>query len=366
MRERKPLGRLAAVLAAAVLGAAPALAQRIVVVDDEWPLSDPGIVANPEGSQFALNVVDWFTCGQPGSFLVHSHNFGLAGGRLAQTMTDAGHAWTVQTVGAPIDLGILSGYDAVFLGGVPVDPAMLVQYVQAGGGVYVMAGTAWAPSSAAEAAYWNPFLATFGLSFATVYNGFGNFPLPVAGPHPVLTGVTGLYHSNGQSLLDLAPADDAQVLATYMGEGLVAVYEEPAAQVYCTAKPGSLGCSPQIAFAGRPAASCTLPFDVMATDIRSQKSGFLFYGTNGRLALPFLGGTLCVAPPLRRSTTLFSGGNGPPDDCSGTLSIDVNALIGVDPVLVVGATVQAQFFYRDTGASFLTGLTDAVEFTIAP
>jgi hypothetical protein len=78
-----------------------ALAQvRIVVAHDEWTLSNSGFSATPASTaQFARNVADGFTGGQPGNFRVWSNDFGLTGSQLSPTMTGAGHAWTVATNG---------------------------------------------------------------------------------------------------------------------------------------------------------------------------------------------------------------------------------------------------------------------------
>ena len=101
----------------------------------------------------------------------------------------------------------------------------------------------------------------------------------------------------------------------------------------------------------------------------NNRNGLLFYGY-GPNNVPFLGGTLCVAPPLRRTAVQNSGGNPPPNDCSGTFSFDFNQQIqsGVDPFLVAGGQANAQYWSRDplipdgSGAS----LSDAVGFEICP
>ena len=139
---------------------------------------------------------------------------------------------------------------------------------------------------------------------------------------------------------------------------------------YCTAKTNSQGCVPTIAMSGTPSAASAAPFDVSATNVLNQKPGLMFYGVGGPVGLPFQGGTLCVAPPLRRTTIQLSGGSPPPDDCTGSYNFDVNAWIqaGQDPLLVAGTAVHAQFWSRDpaipdgTGA----GLTDGAAFSICP
>ena len=80
---------------------------------------------------------------------------------------------------------------------------------------------------------------------------------------------------------------------TFMCEGNVASY--------CTAKLNSLGCSPSMSASGQPSASATSGFVVRATDVLNNKAGLLLYSVSGRAALPFQGGTLCIALPVRRT-----------------------------------------------------------------
>jgi len=140
---------------------------------------------------------------------------------------------------------------------------------------------------------------------------------------------------------------------------------------YCTAKNNSLGCLPQVAVAGTPGATAAGPYDFSASTVLNGKNGLPFYGVGGPAALPFLGGTLCVQPPLRRLTVQNSGGSPPPaQDCSGAYLLDFNALIqsGSDPLLAPGQRVNAQWWSRDPAHPDGTGvgLTDALEFVIGP
>ncbi len=139
------------------------------------------------------------------------------------------------------------------------------------------------------------------------------------------------------------------------------------AEVYCTAKLNSLGCLPEIAFAGAPSASSPAPFVVSALRVRNQSNGLFFYGVGGRATDPFQGALRCVATPIVRTMTINSAGNADVADCSGRLALDFNAWVrsGVDPNLVTGVQVNGQFWYRDTAAAFGTGLSDAIEFVIA-
>ncbi|MCE9596039.1 MAG: matrixin family metalloprotease [Planctomycetes bacterium] len=138
---------------------------------------------------------------------------------------------------------------------------------------------------------------------------------------------------------------------------------------YCVAKTNSKGCVPSIAFDGLPSLTVA-PGIVRATDVLNQKSGVLFYGTSGALAAPFLGGTLCVKPPIHRTAVANSGGNPPPLDCSGTFTFDLHAYLaaGTDPALVVGAQMWLQFWSRDPGFAppNNVGLTDALSVFVIP
>jgi hypothetical protein len=139
--------------------------------------------------------------------------------------------------------------------------------------------------------------------------------------------------------------------------------------VYCTAQPNTLGCVPQIAAQGTASASSSSGFTLSASNARNQQNGMLFYSTNGRASLPWLGATLCVQPPLRRTPLVNSGGASLPTiDCSGVLARDFNAWAwsADDPALFPGQRVRAQFYSRDPGAPQNVNLTDAIEFYLEP
>lgn len=142
----------------------------------------------------------------------------------------------------------------------------------------------------------------------------------------------------------------------------------PAPEIYCAPKANSKGCLPSIQTQGVPSGSLPGTFSIQASNLINQKTAVLFWsmGTEDR---PFRGGTLCVRPPLRRTLATNTGGNPPPDDCSGTVDFDFNAWIqgGNDPFLGAGALVHAQVWYQDPGEIFFkVGLTDAVRFVVCP
>jgi len=137
---------------------------------------------------------------------------------------------------------------------------------------------------------------------------------------------------------------------------------------YCVGKLNSQGCIPNATWTGLPSLSGP-GFTIGAANVLSNKPGVMFYGRS-RATTPFQGGTMCAASPLRRSSILQSGGNPPPVDCSGAFNFDFQTwvLSGADATLGAGASVNAQFWYRDVfdPAGFGSGLSDAVEFVLQP
>jgi hypothetical protein len=97
----------------------------------------------------------------------------------------------------------------------------------------------------------------------------------------------------------------------------------------------------------------------------NQKFGVLFWGLAPNSA-PFLGGTLCVQPPVIRTPVQSSYGNVGPDDCSGSYEFHFSHAYLAASGLSPGTRVHAQYWSRDPAASFGVGLTDAVAFDVIP
>ena len=138
---------------------------------------------------------------------------------------------------------------------------------------------------------------------------------------------------------------------------------------YCIAKINSQGCLPTITSLGVPlAAGGADDFRIVASDVLNMRPGLYFWGV-GPVALPFGGGTLCVAPPLVRTPTQSAGGTTlPAIDCTGTYSFAFTQAYMTSKGLTVGSTVFGQFYSRDTGfaAPNDVGLTAGLEFTVCP
>lgn len=215
---------------------------RIVVNNDEWTLRDSGFFDPNDPDDFALNVANWFAGGL-GNFRSWTTNSALGGTSLNATLTGAGHTWT-HSIGGTFDLPALMAYDGIFLARYATDlpsatvAPVLTDYVNAGGNVYIAAGTGIG-GSAGEAEYWNAFLNNFGLGLVgTTYNGISG-SIAISSPHAIFAGVDHLYQNNGNDVVDLDGADPKnQVLVSQGGHGLYAVYDpvpEPASAVALSA-----------------------------------------------------------------------------------------------------------------------------------
>lgn len=173
---------------------------------------------------------------------------------------------------------------------------------------------------------------------------------------------------DGDGLEDVVLGDDEWSFASQSGRAFVLFGQSNGVpETYCLPKLNSLGCTPQIGWAGQlPSISDPDPFFVTASQVLNQKNGLLYYGISGRGTASFQGGTLCVRQPVRRTGIQNSAGSGYGDDCSGTFSFDFSAWLdsGIDPNLAAGLTVDAQYWSRDPAASFSSSLTGGLEFEI--
>jgi hypothetical protein len=134
---------------------------------------------------------------------------------------------------------------------------------------------------------------------------------------------------------------------------------------YCTPKTTSHGCVPVMSTSGGASASAGSGFAVKCGSVEPTKNGLLLYSTAGPSNGAFQGGVLCLAPAIKRTAAQNSGGAAA---CSGNYSFDFNVLIaaGTNPALVAGAQVWGQYWFRDPGDTFGSGLSNALTFHICP
>lgn len=195
---------------------------RIVVNHDEWTFTDERMGDN--GKTFALNVAKFFKPDGAGKFLAFSGNFALIGDTIRNTMESAGHQWVNSTSHGIFTLENLLTYDGVFLAGNNVDQQVLIDYVNAGGNVYVAAGTGWGYPDE-EAAYWNTFLNTFGLNFASHHNDVRGM-YPKTSNHSLLNGVDSLFFDKGNSVNELDPSNEkTDIIFHHESEGLIGIFD---------------------------------------------------------------------------------------------------------------------------------------------
>lgn len=127
----------------------------------------------------------------------------------------------------------------------------------------------------------------------------------------------------------------------------------PAVAGYCTAKINSAGCAPQTGWGGTPTLSGPDDFVVRANQALPGKSGLFFWGESGPAALPFLGGTLCVQPPLVRTLVQAAGGSG---TCGGTYAFWFSQGYALAAGLAGGQRIHGQWWMRDPAAPDGTGV----------
>lgn len=204
---------------AAAMMTAPVFAGRIVVNHDEWTMG----TGQPNAQQFAVNVANFLGGGSPGNILIYTDNTYLTNAGVVGSLQGAGYTVS-NNLGITFDLPTLLTFDAIFMGGsvVNYNAQVLTDYVNAGGGVYLMAGTGF--SGAFEADGWDSFLNAFGLAFGPSYNGIA-VTQTITSTHPIFNNVASLYFNNGNSVQLFGNNPNAQILESFQGQGMIGVYD---------------------------------------------------------------------------------------------------------------------------------------------
>jgi hypothetical protein len=223
----------------AALTAVPAVSHaqgKVVVSHDEWYTGSCCFGANEK--QFMTNSMNWFGLGSGSNVLIYSGNGFLTDGTFSSFLSGMGIG---STANAGASSGSFGSYGAIVVSGNPsMDALALVNYVLAGGNVFVIGGTGTG-GSAGEAGYNNPFLNAFGLGFGTSYNNLSTVStvgFNTQGPFgaALFTGVNSVYANNGNPVIQAASVSGVTNQVFYdanqngvFGAAQVTVTPEPAA-----------------------------------------------------------------------------------------------------------------------------------------
>ncbi len=267
---------------------------------------------------------------------------------------------TVSGVDAPSTVDVDAAGAFVYVGNVGTTPAIRVLDTSSNAFVQILPVGGEDPR-AASLVDDVLFVATIGTTGSSLYrvqaSGFGS---SVIDSTPLTSTPSALAVSRTlQTALAPFPAiDDLDVVR----------FQEPF--TYCAGKTNALGCVPFITTVGFASATDTSNFTIRGEDFVPNEIGFLIYGLNGKANLNFHGGKLCVKTPFVRLLPPKNSGSTGTPPCAGVFKRNFNARIqsGADPLLTVGARVNAQYRQRDPGdpAGFGDSLSNGVQFVIAP
>jgi hypothetical protein len=139
---------------------------------------------------------------------------------------------------------------------------------------------------------------------------------------------------------DIGTGDEGTARALSGAEGC-------ATFLYCGAKSSSAGCLPVIGSSGSAALSGPGDLSLFARQLPAESIG-LFLFSRSPAELPLGSGTLCVLPPLERSTPASTGGatSGP---CAGRLELALPPAALAALGWQVGDLLHAQAWIRDPG-----------------
>jgi len=137
-----------------------------------------------------------------------------------------------------------------------------------------------------------------------------------------------------------------------------------APEIYCTGKPSSDGCTPEIFWNGTPSLTGPDNFQIRVKRAVAGEPGLAVFGLTAQ-SLPFQNGTLCVGDFIARGDTVDASGS---DACEGRYIWRLRQSFMNHLGLIPGDVVHAQWYFRDTaqGDGTGVGLSDAISFTVQP
>lgn len=143
---------------------------KVVLIGDEWLLSDNAFRQNTEEAEDLFDALDAYLGSS--RYAVFSDDPIAYGAELDAYVARPGSADTIEDI---FGIGAIGGYQTVLLAGRlgRVDNATNLgiweSYIAAGGNVVITLGTGAFGNAAAQAAGWNPLTTQFGLSAGTSY-----------------------------------------------------------------------------------------------------------------------------------------------------------------------------------------------------
>jgi hypothetical protein len=183
--------------------------------------------------------------------------------------------------------------------------------------------------------------------------------------------------SNGDGVRELAvgaPGRDAGIAAIDGGSIWVHSTRPLPALAYCTAKTNSLGCVTAVTAVGEASLAAPDDFHVGACYELDNVSGLMLWSVTPA-ALPFQGGTMCLAAPRRRTSVqnagdgttgvTFCSGIAPPG-CQGSFDYLWTSAYMLANGIGAGDEVFCQFWSRDSGFAppNNSNLTNALRFVV--
>lgn len=135
---------------------------------------------------------------------------------------------------------------------------------------------------------------------------------------------------------------------------------------YCAAGTSVNGCVARLTASGAPSASSGAGFVLTTLELDGQRSALSFLSVSYPLVQPWAPGSsssLCVTPPIVRTSLRFSAGT--PGACDGSISIDANGFIAPAP-WHAGQIAFAQTWVRDPLAPKGSQISNGLAFELGP
>lgn len=134
---------------------------------------------------------------------------------------------------------------------------------------------------------------------------------------------------------------------------------------YCADSASGDGCLGRLAWSGSPTLSGPDDFRISVQDVSSQRNGLFFWGL-ADTSIPFQGGTLCVAPPLRRTPVSSTRAQQGPNPCLGSIDHAFTQVDMASAGLTPGTRGYGQFWIRDPLSSSGSTLSPGTWWTVSP